>query len=149
MTRINLGISVKHLTDEHLLAEHREIKRIPKSYESSLRSGSIDNIPKKFCLGKGHVLFFVDKPRYTLGRYRQIHRECLRRGFDVECYESNWDCYPKNMYSRTTRATSESKVLLVTRISERIMSSSKKFFHYYGTRISKRKAISLLYGNQL
>lgn len=147
MTRINLGISVKHLTDEHLLAEHREIKRIPKSYESSLRSGSINRVPKKFCLGRGHVLFFIDKPKYTLGRYRQIYRECLRRGFNVECYESSWQCYPKSLLSNGTRATSESKELLVTRISERISASSKKFFHYYGERISKQKAISLLYNN--
>ena len=29
MTRINVSINVKALTDEHLLAEHREIKRLP------------------------------------------------------------------------------------------------------------------------
>ena len=29
MTRINVGISPTELTDKHLLAEHREIKRIP------------------------------------------------------------------------------------------------------------------------
>jgi hypothetical protein len=29
MTRINTGIPPKELTDKHLLAEHREIKRIP------------------------------------------------------------------------------------------------------------------------
>ena len=29
MTRINAGIPPKKLTNRHLLAEHREIKRIP------------------------------------------------------------------------------------------------------------------------
>ena len=29
MTRINVGIPPAELTDKHLLAEHREIKRIP------------------------------------------------------------------------------------------------------------------------
>lgn len=32
MTRINSAINVKNLTDEHLLAEHREIKRLPALY---------------------------------------------------------------------------------------------------------------------
>lgn len=66
MTRINLGVPVRNLTDEHLLAEHREIKRIPNAYLVALRSGSIDKVPKKFCLGRGHVLFFIDKPRIHL-----------------------------------------------------------------------------------
>ena len=37
MTRINSAISVRRLTDEHLLAEHREIKRVPayRDWETS------------------------------------------------------------------------------------------------------------------
>jgi len=34
MTRINAGYSVRRLTDKHLLAEHREIKRIPNMVKS-------------------------------------------------------------------------------------------------------------------
>lgn len=144
MTRVNFGIPVKCLTDEHLLAEHREIKRLPDSYLSALRSGSINRIPKKFCLGAGHVLFFVDKPAYTLRRYLQIYRECLRRGFNVQSYEANWGLYPVAMFSKTTRSTSESKKLLLERISERIKASPKECFHYYGEQISKSEAIKLL-----
>ena len=38
MTRINCGIPPEELSDKHLLAEHREIKRIPncKEYQKSL-----------------------------------------------------------------------------------------------------------------
>jgi hypothetical protein len=32
MTRINSAIDPSRLTDEHLLAEHREIKRIVQNY---------------------------------------------------------------------------------------------------------------------
>lgn len=56
MTRINSAIPVKNLTDEHLLAEHREIKRLPYFLSKAIQSGSINNIPEKFTLGKGHVL---------------------------------------------------------------------------------------------
>ena len=144
MTRVNLGISVRCLTDEHLLAEHREIKRIPQSYLASLRSGSINRVPNKFCLGSGHVLFFVDKPGYTLNRYMQLYRECLRRGFYVQLYSDNWNCYSKRMLSKTTRSTRQSRQMLIERISERINNSSKQYFHYCGQRITKDSAINLL-----
>ena len=139
-----MGIPVENLTDEHLLAEHREIKRIPQAYINSLRSGSIHKIPKVFCLGRGHVLFFVDKPKYTLGRYLKIYRECLRRGFNVEDYSSNWNCYPKRMFDNATRSSGRIVKMLVSRISERILSSPKRTFHYYGTPIRKTDAINLL-----
>ena len=42
MTRINSGIPVKSLTDEHLLAEHREIKRLPY-YIRRIVNGEIKN----------------------------------------------------------------------------------------------------------
>ena len=46
MTRINSAIPVKCLTDEHLLAEHREIKRLPYCLRKAIVSGSIDKIPE-------------------------------------------------------------------------------------------------------
>lgn len=95
-------------------------------------------------MGKGHILFFVDKPRYTLNRYIQIYRECIRRGFDVQSYVGNWDCYPDHLFDRMVRSTNTSKELLVERITLRIKESPKEFFHYYGKQISKRKAINLL-----
>ena len=146
MTRVNFGVSVRRLTDEHLLAEHREIKRIPGAYLTALRSGSIDKTPKKFCLGRGHILFFIDKPGYTLRRYMQIYRECLRRGFDVQSYAGNWSCYSEGANLKTVRATDADRAMLITRISERIKSSPKRTFHYYGEPLSKRDAIRLLYG---
>ena len=69
MTRINAGIPVECLTDEHLLAEHREIKRLPdviKRWENSKRRTPP---PSKFTLGKGHVLFFLYKQKFILERY--------------------------------------------------------------------------------
>lgn len=42
MTRINSAISVRRLTDEHLLAEHREIKRLPACYLKAKNFGSFE-----------------------------------------------------------------------------------------------------------
>ena len=144
MTRINVGISVKALTDEHLLAEHREIKRLPDSYLKSLQSGSYKRIPNKFCLGTGHVLFFIDKSLFTLNRYKQIHGECLLRKFNVEDYSNNWNII-KDSFKNDYEFTSYDRELLLDRITERIKNSKQKVFHYYGKVISKDEAIELLY----
>lgn len=40
--------------------------------------------------------------------------------------------------------TSEERDLLIERITERIMNSPKKCFHYYGKAISKEHAVKLL-----
>jgi len=92
MTRINVGIPPEKLSRQHLLAEHREIKRIP----NMVRSGraNLNNIPEKFTLGKGHVKFFYDKLFYLLTRYNHIYTECTRRGYKVQNYRSAWDGIP-------------------------------------------------------
>lgn len=143
MTRINVGIDVRSLTDEHLLAEHREIKRLPFCLNEAIRSGNINKIPDKFTLGHGHVLFFLDKMAYTWTRYILIHRELRKRGFNVTNYGDNWrDIDPK--YGKEYQPTEEDKRMLIERISDRIQGSKKLVWHYYGKRINKMEAINLL-----
>ncbi len=95
MTRINVGIPVKKLSREHLLAEHREIKRIPNCIVKGRYN--IKGQPKKFKLGIGHVKFFYNKLGYLLNRYKEIYAECIRRKFDVQDYSSAWDKVPKEL----------------------------------------------------
>ena len=142
MTRINSAIPVKCLTDEHLLAEHREIKRLPYCLRKAIVSGSINKIPVKFTLGKGHVLFFLDKMSFVLKRYNEIRNEIINRGFCVQDYSDNWKKIDVK-YFNTHNCDSEEKKLLIDRISERIINSKKKCWHYYGKAISKEDAIRL------
>ena len=95
MTRINVGIQPDELTDKHLLAEHREIKRIPNCVAKG--KYNMDGIPKRFKLGKGHVKFFYDKLAYLKHRYFKLYIECLKRGFKVQCYIEAWDNVPKEL----------------------------------------------------
>jgi hypothetical protein len=88
MTRINVGIPPAELTGKHLIAEHREIKRIPNQIKKG--KYSMDNQPKKFKLGSGHVKFFYDKIGYLKRRYDSIYMECLKRGYNVTDYS---DCF--------------------------------------------------------
>ncbi|MCK9446875.1 pyrimidine dimer DNA glycosylase/endonuclease V [bacterium] len=141
MTRINSAINVKNLTDEHLLAEHREIKRICSNYTNRK---SLNNLPNKFTLGTGHVLYFVDKPSFTLSRYLSIYNECLERGFNVDNYSSNWDVYDKKLFNNIHIPNNIEKNLLINRISERLNNSSKKYWHYNKKQITKEEALILL-----
>lgn len=146
MTRINCAIPVEYLTDEHLLAEHREISRLPYNVSEAIRSGSIKTkVPSKFTLNKGHILFFVNKNKFTLNRYKAVREECKRRGFNVTDYESNWDTEGCKKYMNDYIPTQEAKEILFERIELRINNSPKKYWHYWGERVSKEKAIEILH----
>lgn len=79
MTRINCAIPVEYLTDEHLLAEHREIARLPWNVSEAIKSGSIKTkVPSKFTLNSGHVLFFVNKNKFTLNSIKRLEKSVKR-----------------------------------------------------------------------
>lgn len=148
MTRINSAIRVRLLTDEHLLAEHREIKRLPSVFSKRKDSKiGLKNLPKKFTLGTGHVLYFIDKALFTAGRYLDIRDECIKRGFNVENYFDNWKVYKtedNDFILNDHISTIDEYNLLIDRISERLLYTKKEYWHYYGNRITKEDAIKLL-----
>lgn len=82
MTRINV-IPVSDLCDQHLLAEHRELTRIPNGIISGKLQASYSDAPTEYTLGTGHIKFFVDKLDWLHIRYGYLRDECLYRGFFV------------------------------------------------------------------
>ncbi len=150
MTRINSSINVRYLTDEHLLAEHREIKRLPSVYKKRLDSGKgFKDDPMKFTLGKGHVLYFVSQGAYTAGRYLSIYEECLNRGFNVENYFNNWNVYNSDdtdFIQNDHIPSIEEHEMVVERITDRLLNTKKECWHYYGKPIPKEDAVKLLKG---
>ena len=64
MTRINI-IEPSELTDQHLIAEYREIFMVGSALQRSLKSKNWEktkkNLPKEFTLNAGHVKFFFNK----------------------------------------------------------------------------------------
>ena len=89
MTRINVGIHPSELTTKHLIAEHREIKRIPNVIKSG--KFSMAGQPTQFTLGTGHVKFFYDKILFLKNRYKEIYTECIIRGFKVTDYSNSFE----------------------------------------------------------
>lgn len=82
MTRLNL-VPPAELADQHLFAEFREIKMVPKSLARSIvahgKDGVLRRIPDAYTLGKGHVSFFYDKGAYLRDRYAMLRHELRQR----------------------------------------------------------------------
>ena len=95
MTRINV-VPVEELCDQHLLAEHRELTRIPNGILSGKLKTYYPDQPKEYTLGPGHVKFFVNKLDWLLVRYIRLDQECKIRGFKVvfkfpkEIFKDEW-----------------------------------------------------------
>ena len=75
MTRINV-IPVEELSDQHLVAEYRELPRVFNQYVSTT------NAPETYTLGTGHVRWAKKHDRYCVGRFIELVSEMFARGFN-------------------------------------------------------------------
>lgn len=82
MTRINL-VDPRELSDQHLVAEYREIFMIGPALRRSMRGRAWSDLsaPTNFTLNRGHVKFFYDKGLYLQKRYAKLVYEMRLRGF--------------------------------------------------------------------
>ncbi len=129
MTRINL-IPVVDLMDEHLLAEHRELKRIP----SMIQKGKVnfENIPESFTLWTGHVKFFYNKLWFLKKRYIELYKECLKRWFQVQNYISNFDNIEEKLFWEFVPSEQDLEISKI-RIQEKL-DAKPEFYRYYWER---------------
>lgn len=116
MTRINVGIHPRELPSKLLLAEHREITRIPNAVKTG-RAILID-IPPNFTLGAGHVKFFYNKLGYLKDRYAALYYECVARGFQVTDKGDSFDGIDKDLLGQY-QETSFDRQLLIERITSK------------------------------
>lgn len=116
MTRINSGVEPYELSRQHLLAELREIKRIPNAVKNGRYS--LKNIPENFKLGTGHVTFFYDKLGYLLHRYTKLRLEAVKRGYNVQDFSEAWRGCPLHLLN-DWKETKQARELILQRIKER------------------------------
>lgn len=135
MTRINL-VPPKELTDQHLFAEFREIKMVPKSLRRSIASLEkkflpesdifrllMSKVPTEFTLNTGHVSFFYDKGGYLHKRFDALKTELRARGFK---FNEASELDPDGVYNRFPELnndylpTSEALGIIRQRIAEKI-----------------------------
>lgn len=135
MTRINT-LDPAELTDQHLVAEYREIFMVAGSLRRSLKSPNwnSDKIPKKFTLNKGHVTFFYDKGRYLFYRYKSLIAEMKDRGMNPDPNRTfptaQW---PQELYNDWT-PTEADRDIVRERIKIRI-TEKPNWYRYRGEKI--------------
>tara|TARA_B100000287_G_C20611208_1_gene772125 strand:+ start:916 stop:1329 length:414 start_codon:yes stop_codon:yes gene_type:complete len=126
MTRINI-VPPSELTDQHLVAEYREIFMVGSSLQRSLKSKSwnINKIPEKFTLNKGHVMFFYDKGKYLSKRYNQLRYEMCIRGMNPDVNRVfKRDQWPEHLWNDWTPTIEDQKITR-KRIEEKISQKPK------------------------
>jgi deoxyribonuclease (pyrimidine dimer) len=121
MTRINI-VHPSELTDQHLIAEYREIFMVGSSLQRSLKSKNWNpkDIPIKFTLNTGHVKFFYDKGKYLSKRYDELRTEMKARGMTPDITRVfKREQWPDELWNDWTPSLEDYK-LIRQRIEERI-----------------------------
>ena len=123
MTRINL-VDPSELSDQHLVAEYREIFMVGSSLQRSLKSKNwektLANIPKKYTLNKGHVTFFYNKGKYLYKRYDVLIREMKNRGMKTDSDRKfKIEQWPKELFNDWEPEPDDYKIIRA-RIKEKI-----------------------------
>ncbi len=133
MTRINI-IEPSELTDQHLIAEYREILMVGPSLNRTLNSPvgyNKNRVSNKYTLNTGHVYFFYNKGKYLDKRYKSLIDEMKRRGFkpDKNRLFSNTIFKDNNLYNDWNPTIEDIKVIR-QRIDEKI-SMKPTYYRYY------------------
>ena len=142
MTRVNLGIPPRNLCDQHLLAEHREMKRIPNVMVTGRFNWK--NIPLNFTLGTGHVKFFYNKLDILMIRAERIYNECMLRDFNVQSYADSYSFACEKFQSRIIpyEITQNDIHLINKRLTDKL--ENMKSIRYYKKDINAQRAIEIL-----
>lgn len=130
MSRVNVGVNPRYISDQHLIAESVEIIMITgqlKSNNFTIKS----EIPKKFGLRQGHMTFFKNKLVYLEKRLYEVNCELLRRGFNPST-NINLTEFP-NCLKNDWQPSYEDSLLIRNRIKERMLTplKAKSGFHKY------------------
>lgn len=126
-------VSPEILTDQHLIAEKRELNMIPPLFQkrwNSLGRKMFNDIPDVCPLGKGHMIFWTNKLTYLRDRYNHITLEMQYRGFkpDLSIQFSLTD--EMIVYSVPWSPTPNDISLLKNRIREKLLQKPEWYrFH--------------------
>ena len=128
MTRINV-VPVAELCNKHLFAEWREMPRLVANLNTSLnrktKPFTIDEIPKEYKLGSGHVKFFYDKFRFLHDRHRDLTAELIHRGYNLGTTDSSIFATVSKEYYNNYEPTDEALALNRERIEIRLPANPK------------------------
>ena len=131
--RINV-VHPKYLTDQHLIAEGREIKMLPKMFIKSLRSkGGLGNFGGLYTLNKGHGKCLYDKFGFIQSRFEDLVTEIKSRGFKMSYDILDLSQIPQEFFG-DYKPTPEALRINVERIKLRIH-DKPSWYRYRGHRM--------------
>lgn len=154
MTRVNL-VDPAFLTDQHLMAEYREIKMVRPSLERSIRAFVAQKpegtpaefikarVHERYRLGSGHVSFFYDKFSFLFLRFLDLRTELDKRGYSLSpesrsfksfCF-GEWNPLPCGWvwqpFDKMYQPDDNDRIISRQRIRERIL-QKPDFYRYHG-----------------
>jgi deoxyribonuclease (pyrimidine dimer) len=124
--RCNVGINPAILTDQHLIAEYRELLIVPGQLNKYGFNKNMQ-IPEIFTLGTGHINFFKNKLTYLSKRWHFLYEEMNQRGFVTNLKFpdiSNISEFFTNDYNPRF----EDATIIKERISEKIHMKTDNFY---------------------
>ena len=122
MTRINV-VPVTELTGQHLMAEFRELTRIPNGILAGRLQRFYPDAPPDYVLGPGHVKFFCGRLPFLYYRYHMLLRECRERGFNVTpIWPANLPLQPGDNYIPTPEALALNRARIAQRLKAKYVS---------------------------
>ena len=137
MVRINL-LKPSCLADQHLVAEYNEILMLlgyVRKYPDQL------DIPKEYCLGKGHIKFFKNKLLYLESRFNVLKKEMKKRGF-VPKKDINLRKFDQDL-CKNWRPKDKDISLIKKRLRKKLR-MKPHYYRYHGENRSLRFFLSLL-----
>lgn len=140
MTRINL-ITPALLSDQHLLAEYRELPRVFWLVRKQLLKGKKIESWLKYTMGTGHVKFFYDKLWFLAQRLESLIWECQKRGFKITFREKiDLSQFPIELQKNFVPSDADLAISR-QRIKEKLDQKSD-FYTFYGEKIDQKQNIS-------
>lgn len=151
MTRINLGIGIRELCDQHLIAEYRELPRIWRMLTDAIARNTDPEtgeptgfiwIPGAFTLGEGHMAYFQDKGGFLHIRWMGLRAEMVCRGMIPNMEWRQWPasfrghCLTQDIPNDRVM---QGRLQLIRRINERLASMWAHQNNTYHPRWSQRE----------
>jgi deoxyribonuclease (pyrimidine dimer) len=112
------------LADQHLMAERRELRMIPPLVRKRIANKTFaNNIPAKYTLGAGHMLFWVPRLKYLETRFEQLTDEMLKRGFkpDLSLKFDIDESFIQHGFYNDWEPEPDDYDIIIQRLRERIM----------------------------
>lgn len=131
MTRVNT-LHPRVLTNEHLVVELRELSRIPNAIAEG--RAIVNNLPRKYTMGEGHVKFFYDKLLFIKFRHDALRLEYKKRTGKDYSFKIDLKGCPRELCNNWT-PDKEACLVNYGRLEEKLY-NRKRAYHFNSTVIN-------------